>query len=261
MLLSIITINLNNASGLRKTLESVSGQTFKDFEVIVVDGKSKDESIDVIKQYSSIINKWISESDNGIYYAQNKGINMSHGEYLLFLNSGDVLVHQNILEKMAQHLHEADIVYGDLEIVEPAKRWIKKYSSPITFGYFLRDTLPHQASFIKRSMLEKVGRFDESLVLAADWKFFLDAICKHNATLYYADEVISAYDYTGISSLKENEKKLLEERKSVLINEYPRFYFELYELKTKYKQISRSRFIRFSFALRNLFSSDKIKLP
>ncbi len=84
MKLSIITINFNNAVGLKKTIESVVNQTSNDFEYIVIDGGSKDGSIDIIKKYDSKINYWISEPDNGIYHAMNKGILLAKGDYLEF---------------------------------------------------------------------------------------------------------------------------------------------------------------------------------
>ena len=89
MKLSIITINRNNAAGLRRTIESVVSQTYTEFEYIIIDGASTDESVDVIKEYADKITFWVSEPDNGIYNAMNKGILKAKGEYLLFLNSGD----------------------------------------------------------------------------------------------------------------------------------------------------------------------------
>ena len=97
MKLSIITINLNNASGLEKTIQSVINQTYKDFEFIVIDGASTDGSVEVIKKYSSGINYWVSESDTGIYNAMNKGIRKAQGEYCLFLNSADYLFSPNLI--------------------------------------------------------------------------------------------------------------------------------------------------------------------
>ncbi|KPA34233.1 hypothetical protein AMR50_0875 [Leptospira interrogans] len=90
--ISIITINLNNLEGLRKTLESVKSQTYTNFELIVVDGGSTDGSFEYLKSNLDLIKKFISEKDKGIYNAQNKGISLSKGEYLVFLNAGDTLL-------------------------------------------------------------------------------------------------------------------------------------------------------------------------
>ena len=92
MILSVITINYNNAEGLNRTIQSIDTQTWKEFEYIVIDGASNDGSIDVIKRFESIIDLWISEPDTGVFNAMNKGIKKAKGDYLLFLNSGDFLV-------------------------------------------------------------------------------------------------------------------------------------------------------------------------
>ncbi|MBQ7550846.1 MAG: glycosyltransferase [Bacteroidales bacterium] len=102
MKLSIITINRNNAAGLEKTMQSVAAQTFKEFEYIVVDGASTDESVEVIKKYEPQFAhlKWVSEPDSGIYNAMNKGLCMASGEYIQILNSADCLAAYNVVEKM-----------------------------------------------------------------------------------------------------------------------------------------------------------------
>jgi len=114
--LSIISINLNNVAGLQKTIESVWPQTFTDYEYIIIDGGSTDGSIDIIKKYSDKITYWISEKDNGIYHAMNKGIEVAKGDYCLFLNSGDWLVDKKILENVFSNNHSEDILYGDMMV-------------------------------------------------------------------------------------------------------------------------------------------------
>ena len=94
--ISIITINYNNFEGLKKTIKSVINQTWKDYEYIVIDGGSNDGSVEYLKSLDNTINFWVSEADNGVYHAMNKGINKANGEYLLFLNSGD---HFFLIEK------------------------------------------------------------------------------------------------------------------------------------------------------------------
>ena len=102
MKLSIITINRNNAAGLEKTMKSVAAQTFKEFEYIIVDGASRDDSVEMIKRYQSEFTqlKWVSEPDSGIYNAMNKGIQMASGDYIQILNSGDCLAADDVTERM-----------------------------------------------------------------------------------------------------------------------------------------------------------------
>ena len=106
MYYSVITINYNNCNGLRHTIESVVNQTFRNFEYIVVDGGSTDGSVEVIKEYETNINYWISEHDGGIYNAMNKGIAQAHGEYCIFMNSGDLFYYDAVLFSVANDLKE-----------------------------------------------------------------------------------------------------------------------------------------------------------
>lgn len=111
--LSIITVNLNNREGLRKTIESVICQSFSDYEYIIIDGGSTDGSKELIELYQNKVTYWISETDKGIYNAMNKGIKTGKGDYCLFLNSGDWLVNSTVIEKEFSDSKQADIIYGN----------------------------------------------------------------------------------------------------------------------------------------------------
>ena len=114
MKISIITINYNDAKGLKRTIESVKSQIYKDFEHIIIDGDSCDGSKDIINENAELFSYWCSESDRGRYNAMNKGIAHASGDYLLFLNSGDYLSDDNVLKDFSMSLSNKDIVYGDL---------------------------------------------------------------------------------------------------------------------------------------------------
>jgi glycosyltransferase involved in cell wall biosynthesis len=124
--LSIITVNYNNLEGLKKTIESVVSQTWQVFEYIVIDGGSTDGSAAYIEAQSVNIDYWVSEPDNGIYNAMNKGIKAATGEYLLFLNSGDDLTDLKALENNQIHLKEEDIIYFDINVIKENSLYIKK---------------------------------------------------------------------------------------------------------------------------------------
>jgi glycosyltransferase involved in cell wall biosynthesis len=120
--LSIITINKDNARGLEKTIQSVMGQTYNDFEYIVIDGASSDDSVDIIKRYADRMTYWVSEPDTGIYNAMNKGIRKAQGEYCLFLNSGDVLINSNSLKDAFEeisHCLEIEFIIRDTALSLP----------------------------------------------------------------------------------------------------------------------------------------------
>ena len=259
MKLSIITINYNNAEGLRKTLESVAAQTYRDFEHIIVDGGSTDGSVEIIEAYASdmarmasgsvlmgsngdfvavdsqdftLANgaqphevtqsavstqpsiKWISEKDKGIYNAMNKGIEialgrrkvnsfnrselvedknkgiaMAQGEYLQFLNSGDWLVDENVLQNAVDENITEDIVYGKQLILKKGEVVSMQFYHPdeMSFTAFLHSTLPHQCMFIRASLFEKIGLYNEQNKIVSDWEWNLIALFRWNVSLREVD--------------------------------------------------------------------------
>lgn len=233
MKLSIITINYNNADGLRKTMESVFAQTSKEFEYIVIDGASTDNSIEIIREMSAAFNdgndgmmqfKWISEPDTGIYNAMNKGIEIAAGKrivnsfnrselvedknkgneenYVLMLNSGDYLVDEHVIERMTLELDGTDIVQGnnieDRNGIVYRNRGYGK--SDIDMNDVLHGHFLHQSSFCRRDLFDKYGYFDESYRIVGDTKFFMNCLGLHNATFKYVDIDVANYDCNGVSA-------------------------------------------------------------
>lgn len=210
--ISIITINYNNASGLQKTLESVVNQTYQDFEIIVIDGNSKDNSVDIIKNFPRI-DSWISESDKGIYDAQNKGILRATGKYALFLNSGDGFVNNDVLSKIAPRLNSGkSFYYGNL-ILE-RDHVLEKHLAPktIDLDFMLNSTFWHPCVFIKTDLFQKFGAYNADFKICGDYEFFIRCLIKPNITFEYLDEFITLFDGNGISNNKEQESIQLKER-------------------------------------------------
>ena len=116
MLVSVITINYNNCRGLHQTILSVVHQEYQNFEFIVIDGGSTDGSLDVIKDYSENITFWVSEKDRGIYHAMNKGVAQAHGDYCLFMNSGDCFYDKDVLGRVVNSSAIEDIIVGKVSI-------------------------------------------------------------------------------------------------------------------------------------------------
>ena len=223
-ILSIITINYNNKQGLIQTIESVVNQTWKNFEYLVVDGGSTDGSKDVITQHINDLTYWVSERDKGIYNAMNKGIEMATGDYLLFLNSGDVFKDPSVLEYIYTHLDSAGIVYGDIECVpNQGENWIVYTPSRLSFQFFTKNTIPHQSAFIRKELFDQYGLYDEKLKICADWKFFVEVICKHNVSYKYVSGVIASYFLDGISSMEENRELTTREKQEYLLNNFSAF--------------------------------------
>src|SRR5574344_1377354 len=129
--ISIITVNKDNCAGLKFTIDSVLCQTFKDYEWIVIDAASTDGSVELIKQYQEHISYWVSEPDGGIYAGMNKGILKATGEYILFLNSGDSLADNDVLENVHQNNLNGDIVLGRINLCDAQQKIITpNYSIP-----------------------------------------------------------------------------------------------------------------------------------
>lgn len=242
--LSIITINYNNLDGLKRTVESVVNQTWQEFEYIIIDGGSTDGSAEYIASQSENIDYWVSEPDKGIYNAMNKGIAKATGEYLLFLNSGDHFFNDIILEQNHKFLVEKDLVYFNLNFVDKPNSRIGKYPEQLSFSHFMYDTLPHPATFMKSSLFDIVGLFDESLKIVSDWKFFILALFKYNCSYIKVNEILTTYYLDGISSDLTNQKLIFEERQSVLNTDFKNYIEDinkLLELKTIVYNLRKSK--------------------
>lgn len=255
MKLSIITINRNNAEGLRKTMESVFSQTYKDFEYIIVDGASTDGSVDVIRAYAlqaeGLDFKWISEPDTGIYDAMNKGCKIAHGEYTLMLNSGDYLVNNHVLEQVVPELHDDDIIQGNELYIKGGILYRDKgYGrSELLFDDVLDGYFHHQTTFIRKSLLEDMEFYDDSYKKGADTYFFIKALGLHNASFRYIDVDVSHFDLNGIASGKDpkwieigqkEDKRFYEENIPYRLAE---FYREANNTFRVYKSLKRSNFL------------------
>lgn len=223
MILSIITINRNNAAGLEKTMQSVLSQTRMDYEYVVVDGASTDDSVAVIERLAPAFGdrlKWVSEPDKGIYNAMNKGIGMATGEYVQILNSGDSLVSPKVVDKMYAALEKEgrpSILYGNMLKDFPDGRVHRDTSfagEEITLLGMYIGTLNHSPAYIRRSLFERYGSYDESLKISSDWKWYLQAIVFGEEKPVYVDIDVTLFDMTGISETNAGLTK--SERAQVL---------------------------------------------
>lgn len=246
MVLSIITINYNNAQGLKKTLQSVYSQRCTAFEYIIIDGASVDESKKLITEYADLFGgrmKWVSEPDRGIYNAMNKGIGMASGEYVQFLNSGDLLASDDVIDQMIESLENSgfpSILYGNMLKDMPDGFVLRDKcfaGQDISLLGFYTGTLNHSPAYIKRSLFEKYGLYDESLKIVSDWKWYLQAIIFGGEKPVYSDIDVTLFDMNGISETnkdldKKERRKVLEEliNPAVLID-YDKWSFSIQQMK------------------------------
>lgn len=246
MVLSIITINRNNAAGLEKTMQSVLSQSRTDYEYVVVDGASTDGSVEVIRRLSQDFGdrlKWVSEPDKGIYNAMNKGIRMATGEYVEILNSGDSLVSADVVGKMYAALEKngnPSILYGNMLKDMPDGRVVRDRcfaGREISFLGFYTGTLNHSPAYIQRSLFDEYGLYDESLRIVSDWKWYLQAIILGKEKPVYADIDVTLFDMTGIS--ETNKTLCRKERNQVMsqmihpsfLKDYDDWALSLYQIK------------------------------
>ena len=224
MKLSIITINYNNRDGLQKTVNSI-----RDFEWIVIDGGSTDGSKELIEKYADHFSYWVSEPDKGIYHAMNKGIEVAKGDYLQFVNSGDWLFDDTVLERCLAHDIDADVLYGDSMFVfeDHTERYC--YPSPLKFKDLYCGFLGHASSFIKARLL-KMEKYNENYRIVSDWEFWIK-LALHNGKFYHLDDCVSYFNTEGISSTNASLRK--QEREKVVFEQVPNILVEDVEYTKK----------------------------
>jgi glycosyltransferase involved in cell wall biosynthesis len=235
MKLSIITVNYNNAEGLERTIQSVQSQTWKDYEHIIIDAASTDGSVEIIHKYSAGIAKWISEPDRGIYDGMNKGIDLSYGEYCIFLNSGDVFYNSLILERVSSMLSGEDFLYGDVELVyNNSNKKIKYYPDKFLLNYLSFEMICHQVIFFKSSSLLELGKYSENFKFCSDYEILLKFLLKFNSSYSKIPFTIASYKMDGISTSKESASLVLKERKIIWEENIPKEVRDIIASNHKY---------------------------
>lgn len=246
MKLSIITVNYNNRDGLQRTIDSVICQTFHGFEWLVIDGGSTDGSKELIEHHQDHFSYWCSEPDHGVYHAMNKGIAHAQGDYLLFLNSGDALYDKNVLQKVFDLQSDADILSGKA-IRNDNGQILHTYDESVLMQLYT-DTFSHQATFIKRSLFQD-QKYDESLKIVSDWKFWMESVIFKNAKVDYIDVVVVLQDMSGLSSDTNlsGVKQQQQERENILETLFPERVRQELDV---YQQMRQSPYVIYSHRLK-----------
>ena len=205
---SIITVNYNNKEGLRKTIESVINQTFRDFEYIVIDGGSSDGSAELLREYSDKITYWVSEPDKGIYNGMNKGIAKATGDYLNFMNSGDCFFANDVLQRVADYNYDADFIVGrDYHYSERRQQGHASIQPPrTTMMHFFMATLDHQSSFIRRELFNG-SPYDENHRLVSDWIFYVEKIVGEGRQVQFIPDIICRREEGGLSEQQRERNR------------------------------------------------------
>ena len=207
MKVSIITVCYNAASTIESAIQSVLGQDYKDIEYIIVDGKSTDGTSSIIKKYNDRISKFISEKDQGMYFALNKGIKLATGDIIGILHADDFYSNEKIIFRIVKEFESknTDSIYGDLQYVSRnntqkiIRNWkSKSYNSTL----FLKGWMPpHPAFFVKRECYEQFGSFNTSFSISADYELMLRFLYKHKISSSYIQDVLVKMRTGGISNV------------------------------------------------------------
>ncbi len=226
MKISIITITLNSAKTVEQTIKSVVNQSYNNIEYIVIDGRSTDDTLKIIDGYKSNIAHLVSENDDGLYYALNKGIALATGDVIGFLHSDDFYIDSYVIEKVASVFdkEKCDALYANLYYVNQnntdviVRKW---RSGPYHENSFLNGWMPpHPTFFAKRDCFHKYGSFNLDFKTSADYELMLRFIYKHKIKLSYLNEFIIKMRMGGQSNVNAKNRVLanIEDRKAWEVN-------------------------------------------
>ena len=245
MKISIITSTYNSAATLADTFESVLAQTHQDIEYIVVDGDSKDQTLDIIRTYEPRFEgrmRWISERDNGLYFAMNKGLSMATGDVIGILNSDDFYTDETVLERIVQALEQtgAEAVYGDIHYVaaDNLNRCLRYYSSRGFSRWTMRlGFMPaHPSFYCRREVYERYGLFDTRYKVAADFELLLRLIFVGNiSTTYIHKDCVTMRDGGASNANLRSRLRIMRDHRQALRRNHVRSSYAILSLRYLYK--------------------------
>lgn len=226
MKITIVTVCFNAEKTIELTMRSVLNQTYLEIEYLIIDGKSNDGTLDIVREYADDKRiKLLSENDSGLYNAMNKAVDLSTGEYIIFMNSGDVFCDDRVLEDMIPYLR-SDLVYGNVIRKKQKGDIIEKYHGKhrITCLLLMGRMMCHQALFTRTDIMKEY-RFDERIKICADYDFIMRAK-KNKCSMKYIDRIVSIVDnIEGISSQLDNYEVMRKEDDRSLKENFVFYYY------------------------------------
>lgn len=233
MKISVITVCFNAQNEIEQTINSVLSQTYKNLEFIIIDGASSDATLDIIKKYRDNIDVLVSEKDDGIFYAMNKGISCAKGDLLVFINAGDSFYSDNSLEQSVHYIKKkpkARIFFGDINVIEEnGVQWIKTFRDTDKLT-LISNCLCHQSVFTRRNLFEKIGGFDENYPVISEHDFNLRAIIQHKARAQYIPVIVSNFSMGGDSTARHRIKNTSWIIQNMAVKNYGKFNYKLFRL-------------------------------
>lgn len=215
MKISLVTVSLNNVDTIRKTFDSVLQQSFNNYEYIVIDGVSTDGTVEVIKEYEPKFEgrmKWISEPDNGLYQAMNKGIKMATGDILGTINADDYFVDSNILQTIINSFTvNTDAVYADVQFVNENEKVVRYYSSKkFSINKFRFGFMPaHPSFYVYREYFNKYGFYKEDYKIASDFELMIRFLSEHKLKTKYIPKAVVNMRTGGLSNKTVKSRAVL----------------------------------------------------
>lgn len=237
MRFSIILPTYNCAESLSKALGSIWRQDYNNYEVIVVDGRSTDDTLRIIKDYEKKFGgrlRWVSEADKGIYDAMNKGVDLAKGEWIYFLGSDDVLYSRDVLEKVSKEIKKSgvDVIYGNVQWGDSDEIYDGKFSTL----KLMEKNICHQSIFYRKTLFEALGKFDLKYKIWADYLFNIRWFNNIKFQHKYVDLIIAKYGIGGVS--KDEDEQFLKDRDKINVRYFPKEYIELnQQIKQKNEEI------------------------
>ena len=227
-LISVITVVFNGDKYLEETILSIKNQSYENIEFIIIDGGSTDNTVNIIKKYEHFINKWVSEPDEGIYFAMNKGANLASGSYICFLNSSDGYFPnaiENFVSKLAEN--DFDYTFGPASILDQSGVEVRisyplDYKRIISRKYIPMPS-PHLAVFLKKSLFMDLGGYDTSLYLSADYDLLLRMI-KASKKVHYLSQPVGFFKLGGASNSMKSHFENYKVMRTHGVNIFSRFF-------------------------------------
>ncbi len=215
--ITILTASFNSEATIRKTLESIRDQSFQDMEHIVIDGGSRDETLDILKEFENTYNlTWISEPDHGISDALNKGLRLSSGRYIIAIQADDQLLNPGILEKVFSYLRkeQIDIMGFPVVLDDPVRGNVLRKPIRLLWWNRFKFIFPHQGCFVHRRVFDRIGGFREEFKINLDYDFFYRAL-NHKSTVRFGGFPVALMGGYGIGSVSESTLERLREERFV----------------------------------------------
>lgn len=230
MKISVITVCFNAKDTIEETFISLKKQTCKDFEHIVIDGASTDGTTEIINKYKDNITHFISEPDNGVYDAMNKGIKRAGGDFVFFLNANDILYDENVLKNVAEILDkypDTKFLFGNVNNISEDKKTstIQSYNKVKNIFYFINNNICHQSIFYHRSLFDEFGYYSNEFKIYADWEFNIKCLVENKVQAIHLPITISNFQFGGMCT-NINNRKLYKMENDLLVKKYfPQFRF------------------------------------